>query len=67
MDLNNFICKQQVKELWTLPTKKPPSDATIWRYTIDGKVPKPIRIGATNLYDKEEVIRLRNQALQVIE
>lgn len=60
-----LISKKQVKELWTLPNHKPPSDSTIWHYTKQGKIPKPVKIGNFNLYKKEEVIRLRNQALQM--
>ncbi|MBQ9601165.1 MAG: hypothetical protein IJR46_04060 [Neisseriaceae bacterium] len=61
-----LISKKQVKELWALPpNNKMPSDSTIWHYTNQGKIPKPIRIGHINLYKREEVIRLRNQALQM--
>ena len=61
-----LINKAQVKELWTLPhSKKPPCDATIWHYTRQGKIPPPMRVGNTNLYNRDEVIRLRNLALGI--
>lgn len=64
--MNQLISKKQLKELWTLPhNNKPPCDATIWHYTRQGKIPKPIRVGNANLYNREEAIRLRNEALGI--
>lgn len=58
----NVCTVEEVIELWRLPNRKPPSITTIWRRTRQGHIPKPRKIGSTNLYDREEVIRLRNQA-----
>lgn len=51
----------QVIQLWTLPNKKPPSQVTIWRRIKRGEIPKPRKVGNQNLFNTEEVIRLRNQ------
>lgn len=57
-----LITKQQLKELWQLPDGKLPVDSTIWKRTKDGVIPRPVnRIGRENLYNKQEVIRLRNE------
>lgn len=58
----NVIVTEEVIRLWTLPNRKPPSTTTIWRYTRQGLIPKPRKIGNTNLYDREEVIKRRNRA-----
>lgn len=60
--MNKLIPKTEVAKIWTLPGKKAPCDATIWRYTREGKIPQPRLIGRTNLYPLDEVVRLRNQA-----
>ena len=51
--MKNLITKDQVKELWAIKGQKP----------REGKIPNPIRIGTTNLYNRDEVIRLRDKAL----
>lgn len=67
MSISKLISKKQVKELWTLPPRnKPPSDSTIWHYTRAGKIPQPIRIGGANLYNRDEVIRLRDEVLKIV-
>ncbi|ULJ64203.1 hypothetical protein MIS33_08570 [Wielerella bovis] len=63
--MENICTTEDVIELWTLPHRKPPSITTIWRRTREGKIPKPRKIGNVNLYDRREVIRLRDEALGV--
>ncbi len=60
--MKSLITKDQVKELWAIKGQKP-CDTTIWKRTRDGKIPPPIRVGTTNLYNRDEVIRLRDKAL----
>ncbi len=60
--MNQVITTQDVIQLWTIPHKKPPSITTIWRRIQEGHIPKPRRIGNTNLYNREEVIKLRDKA-----
>lgn len=62
--INKLISKKQIIELWTLPDRKPPSETTIWRLTQSGLIPKPIKIGNVNLYNKEEALRLREEAIK---
>lgn len=60
--MSNVCTIDEVRQLWQLPNRKPPSITTIWRRTQSGQIPKPRRIGNINLYNRAEVIRLRNQA-----
>jgi hypothetical protein len=61
--VNDIITLDGVKELWTLPGKRPPSTTTIWHYRRQGRVPQPIKAGRDNLYRRSEVVRLRNRHL----
>lgn len=61
--MNEFITLEQVKELWTLPGKKPPSTTTIWHRRQAGLIPKPRLVGRDNLFKRDEVIRLRDEYL----
>lgn len=62
--MKNLITKEKVKELWEINGKKP-CDTTIWKRTRKGEIPTPIRVGTTNLYNRDEVIRLRDKALGI--
>lgn len=61
--MNEFITLEQVKELWTLPGKKPPSTTTIWHRRRAGLIPKLRLVGRDNLFKRDEVIRLRDEYL----
>lgn len=61
--MNEYITLEQVKQLWAIPGKKPPSTATIWRRRQAGLIPKPCQVGRDNLYPKSEVIRLLDEFL----
>lgn len=63
--MNNICTTQDVIKLWQLPNRKPPSITTIWRYTQQGLIPKPRKVGNVNLYNRDEVIKLRNKAWNV--
>ena len=60
--MENLITLEEVAKLWTIPGKKPPCTTTLWRRRREGKIPKPRLIGNTNVYDREQVIKLRNKA-----
>ncbi|MDO5058613.1 MAG: excisionase [Neisseria sp.] len=62
--ISHLIPLSEVKKLWTVPGKKPPSTATIWRYRRKGLIPKPIQVGRDNLYLREAVINNLNAYLQ---
>lgn len=61
--MNEYINLEQVKQLWTLPGKPPPSTTTIWHRRRKGLIPEPKLVGRDNLYKKDEVIRLRDEYL----
>ena len=63
--MNGIITLDGVKELWTLPGKRPPSSTTIWNYRRKGWIPQPIQVGRDNLYKRDDVIRLRNKHLDL--
>ncbi|HRL34688.1 MAG TPA: hypothetical protein PLK27_07945 [Neisseria sp.] len=63
--MDDLITIDEVIKLWTLPGKKPPCRATIWKYTREGKIPQPRLIGRSNVYKKAETIRLRNKQLGI--
>ena len=60
--VNQICTTEQVIELWTLPNRRPPSLTTIWRRIKTGHIPKPRKMGSVNVFNKAEVIRLRNAA-----
>ena len=61
--MDEYIPLSEVKKLWTIPGKKPPSTPTIWRYRRQGKIPAPIQLGRDNLYNQADVIRMRDEFL----
>ena len=54
--MNEYITLEQVKDLWTIPGKKPPSTATIWHRRRAGLIPQPKLVGRDNLYKREDVV-----------
>ena len=50
--MGEYITLDEVKKLWTIPGKKPPSTTTIWARR---------RAGLDNLYKKDDVIRMRDE------
>ena len=61
--MNEYITLQQVKDLWTLPGKKPPSTTTIWHRRRAGLIPAPKLVGRDNLFKRDDVIKLREEYL----
>ena len=39
--MNEYITLEEVKRIWTIPGKKPPSTATIWHRRRAGLIPQP--------------------------
>lgn len=62
--MNEYITLDQVKELWTIPGKKPPSTATIWNRRRAGLIPQPKLVGRDNLYKRDEVLKMRDEYLK---
>lgn len=59
-----LIRLEAVKALWQFDGGKMPSSTTVWRYIRKGLIPKPVMmIGSANLFDQNEVIRLRDKFL----
>lgn len=63
--MENWITIDEVAKIWTIPGKKPPCTTTLWRRRRQGKIPEPKLVGNTNVYDKKQVIALRNKALGI--
>lgn len=61
--MGEYITLNEVKKLWTIPGKKPPSTTTIWARRRAGLIPQPKLVGRDNLYKREEVIRMRDEYL----
>ena len=61
--MNDSITLEEVKRIWTIPGKKPPSTATIWHRRRAGLIPQPKLVGRDNLYLREEVLRMRDEFL----
>ncbi|MDO5059220.1 MAG: excisionase [Neisseria sp.] len=64
--ISELIPLSEVKKIWTIPSKKPPSTATIWRYRRKGLIPEPIQVGRDNLYHRQTVIEQLNRHLRPV-
>lgn len=47
--MGEYITLDEVKKLWTIPGKKPPSTTTIWARRRAGLIPQPKLLGRDNL------------------
>jgi hypothetical protein len=61
--MNEYITLEEVKRIWTIPGKNPPSTATIWHRRRAGLIPQPKLVGRDNLYKREDVLRMRDEFL----